>query len=118
MLSEVGGSRKVWPVGDVTITARIEPSVPVTTWLTVPMLVPPEFWTVSPVVSPGNVLDATLPRARTLFGLACAIPVGDACAGPWLLTALVVLVVLVVVAPTALFGLAWDMLLIELLSDP
>jgi hypothetical protein len=43
MLSVLGASRRVWPVGEVTITSRIEPSEPVTTRLTVPRLVPTMF---------------------------------------------------------------------------
>src|SRR3954471_23447088 len=97
MLSVLGARRVVWPVGDVTITARIDPSDPVTIWLTVPRLTPADVCTLRPVVSPGSAVPATAPRASTLLGLACAIPLGEACSRPWLLTALVVGVVGVVV---------------------
>src|SRR4051812_24453248 len=56
------------------------------TRLMVPTCVPLLLLTTRPVVSPGSVLLATAPRARTLFELAWAMPVGDAFAGPWLLT--------------------------------
>src|SRR5207237_5182601 len=93
MLSVLGARRSVWPVGEVTINIRIDPSLPVTTRLTVPRVVPALFCTVRPVVRPGNVLLCTAPRARTLFGLAWAMPVGEAFSGPWLLAARVVVVV-------------------------
>ena len=70
MLSVVGARRNVGPVGEVTTTARIEPSLAVMTWLTVPTVVPLLFCTVRPAVSPGSVLLETAPRESTLLGLA------------------------------------------------
>ena len=66
ILRVFGASRNVCPVGDWTITARIEPSEPVTIWLTVPMLVPLVFSTFRPVFSPGSALLGTAPPASTL----------------------------------------------------
>jgi predicted transcriptional regulator len=59
MLSEVGDSRNIWPVDVVTMTNRILPLLSVTTWLTVPSVVPVVDWTVRPVVRPGRVELAT-----------------------------------------------------------
>ena len=86
MLSEFAGSRMVWPVDVVTTTILIEPSLPVTTWLTVPTLAPVLDCTLRPVVSPGSVSAETEPPARTLFSFAFETPVGDALFGPWLFT--------------------------------
>src|SRR5438309_1802982 len=86
MLSVIGDRRNVCPVGDLTITSLTEPSDPVTIWLTVPSVAPPLVLTVRPVVSPASEPLATAPPASTLRELACAIPVGEACIGPWLLT--------------------------------
>ena len=66
MLSIEGDRRKVWPVDEVTITNLIEPSEPVTIWLTVPRVVPPLVWTVRPVVSPASEPLTTAPPASTL----------------------------------------------------
>jgi hypothetical protein len=60
----------------------MEPSVPVITWLTVPIEVPLLLLTVRPVVRPGRVLLDTEPRASTLLLFAWLIPVADAFAGP------------------------------------
>src|SRR5437868_10373419 len=84
--------------------------------------VPLLFWTVRPVVRPGRAVGATAPRASTLWLFAWAMPVGDACCRPWLLTALVLVlvfgVVLVVVALSALLVLALVMPRVLALTDP
>src|SRR5689334_19432816 len=85
MLSVFGSKRMLRPVGDVTTTRRILPSVPVTTRLTVPMVAPPLPLTVRPVLRPGRTLACTAPRARALLGLARSIDLKDACITPWLL---------------------------------
>src|SRR4051812_49305593 len=103
MLSVVGASLMVWPVGEVTTTARIEPSLPVITWLTVPTVTPVEFWTVRPVVRPGSAVLATAPRPSTLLLLEWLMPFGDACCRLWLLVARVFVVV--VLSCRTLFGL-------------
>jgi hypothetical protein len=92
----------------VTITARMFPLLSVTTWLTVPIMVPLLFWTERPVVRPGNAVLDTCPPARTLCELALAIPVVDAWLGPWLTPTAGFVVVLVVVELrfSALFELA------------
>jgi hypothetical protein len=84
MLSVEGISVEVLPLVEVTTTARIVLFGPVITRVTVPTCVPLLLLTTRPVVRPGSVLLATAPRARTLFGLAWAIPVGEAWDGPWL----------------------------------
>jgi hypothetical protein len=84
MLSVLGASRNVWPVDEVTITRRMLPLESVTIWLTVPMLVPLEFTTLRPVLSPGSALLATAPPASTLCALALAMPVVEAWFSPWL----------------------------------
>jgi hypothetical protein len=70
MVSVLGISLIVPPVGDVTITNRMLPLVSVTIWLTVPSVVPVLLCTVTPVVSPGSAAAATAPAARTLRELA------------------------------------------------
>ena len=102
MLSVLGASRKVWPVGEVTTTARIDPSLPVITWLTVPIVAPVLLFTVMLVVRPGSDALGTAPRARTLFEFARLIARGLAWSRPWLLGARTVGVVVVVVPWTAL----------------
>src|SRR5437588_70931 len=98
MLSVLGERRSICPVGEVTTTSRMLPLVSVTTWLTVPIVVPALLLTVRPVVRPGSVLAATCPLARTLRGLAWLMPLIEAWLGPWLTpTAGLVLVVVVVV---------------------
>jgi len=93
------------------MTIRIEPSEPVTTWLTVPRAVPPLVFTVSPVVRSGSEVPGTEPAARTLCELAWAIPVVEAWFGPWLTftAGLVVVVVVLVGAFSPAFTFAWLM---------
>ena len=67
MLREFGGRRIIWPDGDRTTTVRIDPSLAVTIWLTVPSETPAALFTVRPVASPGSAVAGTDARASTLF---------------------------------------------------
>ena len=127
MLRLDGGKRNVLPVGEVTTTARIEPSLPVITWLTVPIDIPPLLLTLRPVVSPVRAVLDTAPRASTLLLLAWLMPFADAFAGPWLRTVacefvLTFVSALVVGAEVillrTLFGLAFMMPLDDAFAGP
>lgn len=115
MLSVVGAKVVVRPVGEATITARIDPSAPVITLLTVPIETPLVLWTVRPVERPARLPLATLLRARTELELACAIPLGEACSRPWLPLARTLAFT---VPLTALFAFARSIALAEAFSDP
>lgn len=104
MLSVFGARRRVCPVGEVTTTRRIEPSVPVTTWLTVPSVAPLLLLTVRPMLRPGSAVVGTLLWASTLLELELLIPIGDACISPWLVVVAVAGgTVVVVLVCSALF---------------
>ena len=119
MVAVAGATRINLPVGEVTTIRRIEPSVEVTTSLTVPNVTPLLVLTVRPVVNPGSAVAATEPRASALLVLARAMPVVEAFSSPWLPLAFAVVVVVVAASVlTALLGLALSIARELALTEP